>query len=472
MKYLTKKVYYLSLSEKSKQNHPNLYRYLLGTDFGFFCDEGLNFLKSEGADIVSAADFHADLIDLFTQNERCLGILFRGSAKTTFGSQLYPIWHGLKGKKFEYLIGASETLARKNLEQVAEIVEKWEPLRYLYNRNHWTKLDIKFTNDTNIIAKGFGSTLRGGKNIYERPSLIVCDDVIGDKPIYPKRYYIAFFFGAVVFALRPGGQIVLIGTRFWRDDVLAECEKKPGYKKLIVPIRDVLTGKSNWSARWTEEKIEDEKLNQDPIEWSRNMLLRVIKPGGGMLAAKWLKQWNGKPKDPLNPNNYADVMFVDPSITTKEIKDRRDKGPDFMAITIMRYYYSVYKWVVLSVYRERCNWDRGLDLIKQYAHFSQYGARVIAIGVEANFYQTALCQQLINTTDLPIIPVYSHKDKAVRIMSMAIPLRNKQIEFASIPDEWRAEYLEFPDGDHDDQLDSFHGAYELSKMYSGRPGII
>ena len=89
------------------------------------------------------------------------------------------------------------------------------------------------------------------------------------------------------------------------------------------------------------------------------------------------------------------------------------------------------------------------------------------IGVESSGYQLALIQMAKRQTALPIVRLKADKDKFSRALPLSAKMENGLVYFSNEA-LWYAdlekEMLQFPAGEHDDQVDALaYGILQLTK---------
>ena len=120
------------------------------------------------------------------------------------------------------------------------------------------------------------------------------------------------------------------------------------------------------------------------------------------------------------------------------------------------------KIYVLDWYRDRIDFPTQVKMVEKLA--KKWDPE--QIGIESNAYQKALPQQLLENTMLPIKEVNRTKDKVTRISAGFIHFENGKVLIPENHQELKNfinEYVYFPQGRHDDMLDSMELALKLSK---------
>ena len=117
---------------------------------------------------------------------------------------------------------------------------------------------------------------------------------------------------------------------------------------------------------------------------------------------------------------------------------------------------------VLDWYRDRILFPTQMKMVEKLADDWD----PLQIGIESNAYQSALAQNLKETSMLPVKEINQTKDKVTRIISgfiyfeqgkILLPEKHPELE------NFINEYVYFPKGKHDDMLDSMESALQLAK---------
>jgi predicted phage terminase large subunit-like protein len=103
------------------------------------------------------------------------------------------------------------------------------------------------------------------------------------------------------------------------------------------------------------------------------------------------------------------------------------------------------------------------EIIKLSAHYSP-----VAVGVEAVQYQTVVVQELLRKTKLNAKAITVTKDKLTRFLPIATRYERGMVYHCGKFREFEQELLSFPSSSHDDQVDSFSIAFEVSKQTANR----
>ena len=107
------------------------------------------------------------------------------------------------------------------------------------------------------------------------------------------------------------------------------------------------------------------------------------------------------------------------------------------------------KVIIADVQRGRWNFREVVEVIK---HVAQNASLVV---IESVQYQAAVVQELIATTQLPVIEYVPDKNKITRFLPLLARIEHGQVMFShNLPRWYFDELLSFPVGQHDDCVDA------------------
>ena len=275
--------------------------------------------------------FHYEMMNLLydavplkdkTQNiERLLFIAPRGFAKSTICSIVYPLYLALYGiKKDIFLVSATISLAKELLRKVRNELENNTTIVQDFGEmksDKWTEDILALKNGCVIRAKGRGFQIRGF-----RPDIIICDDLEDEEVIYSKEQRDKlehWFFRTLLPALKPGQNVVYVGTKLHQFSLIAKLQNKEEFivrqYKAIVSIDN--EEKSIWEELWSLERLT--KLRREL--------------GAYAFEAEYQNNPISLEEQPVKPDMLDNVIVrgekvysalaIDPAISEKESSDYR-----------------------------------------------------------------------------------------------------------------------------------------------------
>jgi len=254
--------------------------------------------------------------------------------------------------------------------------------------------------------------------------------------------------------LQPGGQIVLVMTRWNKKDltgILLDNQKKvKGDQWEIVEfpaIMDHGTKKEPvWPQYWKLKELESVKATLPVGKWNAQWMQNPTSEEGALIKREWWRKWD---KEFL-----PDVTYVIQSYDTAFLKK---ETADYSAITTWGIFYPEEggkpNIILLDSVKDRFDFpELRREALEQYKYWNPD-----MVIVEQKASGTPLTHELRNM-DIPVMTFTPSRgnDKHVRVNSCA-PLFEAGLIWA--PDEQFAEEMieecaSFPYGDHDDLVDS------------------
>ncbi len=141
---------------------------------------------------------------------------------------------------------------------------------------------------------------------------------------------------------------------------------------------------------------------------------------------------------------------------------------DYTAIATVGYSPTTRTMYLVNVDRQQIGLPEQLDFIVQH-HATWKESRVL---IESNALQGLLVvRPLIKDTMLPIIARQSVKDKVTRVLAITPYFETKKLMVRRDMHDFISEYVQFPDGEHDDMLDALELAVsDIVARHIARPG--
>ena len=420
----------------------------------------------------------------------------REHGKTWFFGYGYPAWWLIRDPNVRILyMTASDSKATEQVTRLRRIIEN-DPLKKWFgdiasDRDQWTfyKLYRKRTlnfSEPSFQGIGLHSDIIGGHF-----DIIIYDDLFDEEDIATddaRKKLEARFFGDLQGLTTPNSQVIVIGTRKHWADLYQKLLESPAWTKLeqkaIIkyPERwDYLPDGSGvevhgeyealWPARWNIQSLLLKRREMGELFFEREYQNNPSFLKGQVFKDEWLSQ-EGVEYDSL-PENLGMVQFWDLAIS------ENPEANYTVCVTLAIHDYQVGSQQRRIYYIADMLWAH-LDFPSQCRQLRiQHDAypNVYSVGVEAVSYQRALVQWATENGLYYVMPIMQVKNKTLRLQALSPFFENAQIKFPKGQFPWkqqfRREYLEFPEGEHDDILDALEGALTLaSKTNLGKPGFV
>jgi len=323
-------------------------------------------------------------------------------------------------------------------------------------RNRW---DIK-DHQGGMMTAGVGGPITG-----KGADLLIIDDPVknaeeANSQTYRQKIW-DWYKSTAYTRLEPNGAIILIMTRWHESDLagmILENSKKdwiilklPAIAEDNDPL-DRIPGDALWPERFNYNRLQKIRTELGDYLFSAMYQQRPQPLGGGLLKLDWIKHYKEEELPPLDELNIYQAW--DLAISTKETAD-------YTVCTTIGVLDETNIYV-LDWYRDRILFPTQMKMVEKLADDWD----PLQIGIESNAYQSALAQNLKETSMLPVKEINQTKDKVTRIISgfiyfdqgkILLPEKHPELE------NFINEYVYFPKGKHDDMLDSMESALQLAK---------
>ena len=446
-----------------------------------------------GGGKVPLNQFHKDIC-YFVQNQRNrkkLLLIPRGHLKSTLITVGYSVFRLVENINTRILIlNATWQMAVDFLTEIKNHLQKNEQLIQTFGNlsdspTEWSQDRITLKRSDHGIkgpsvwASGIDSNLVGS-----HPDLIIMDDVVNrDNADSDEMMYKTILrYKDALDLLEPGGQLVVIGTR-WNDKDLYDWILNPdnkvlaGFDVMVKPafefdgLLSAVFGEGGelairnhlWPEKFSTKELSERYFAKGPYEFSAQYLNDPVPDESAIFRRDWFKyviddDWRGR-----YSNCY---MTVDPAISLA-------KEADFTGIVITNIdeFGSVY---IRHMERLKVTPSELIDTIFYLAE--QF--HPMAIGIEMTAFQKTL-QYSINDEmrkrrrNLPIREIKpSDRTKTERIKALQPLYANGKIFHNKVTknlDHLEDELTRFPRGKHDDLIDAL--SYQLDLIVPPRPRV-
>lgn len=421
---------------------------------------------------VTPARHHLLLIDALESVERgeidvLIVTMPPGSAKSTYGSVAFPAWY-LGRHPDRCVIAASHTseLAERFGRKVRNIVSSAEHVRAFPNGGLSADSKAAGRWDTEQGGEYFAAGV-GGSVTGRRADLAIIDDPVKSREeadsetIREKQW--AWWRDDMTTRLKPGAAVVVIMTRWHEDDlggrIIKDLQNSSQRVKLLSLSMEALendplgraVGDPLWPEWFTPQMLETAK--REPRTWSALYQQQPRPIGGGEFKIEWLSYWQ---RQPAATNK---IILVDPS------SGKSRKRGDYTSMWVVGCGADGNDYVLDGI-RDRLNLTERTEalfaLVRRHkpaaVGYEQYGLQAdiehIKIEQERQQYRFRIIELGGGTRKEDrirrLIPSYQ-QGRCWMPQSMIRQMADGHQH--DIMDDFRAEYLSFPVGSHDDAMD-------------------
>lgn len=425
----------------------------------------------------------------------------RGEAKSTYCTQLFPLWCLIRQLK-RYIIIAMDTReqAYQMLEAIKAEIEVNPRLRMdfpeLAPGNVWRAGAIVTSQNQKVEAVGAGQKVRGRRHGPYRPDLVVLDDIENDEMVVnpTQRDKLQDWIQKAVEKLGGPGEkvdILYIGTILHYDSVLSRILKTKGWKnrifKAILRYPDNMALWEEWEAIYLNEKGDDDTLSDafyhankvemdrgSVVSWARRPILELMKAravshsafdseyqndpvsGEDAIFANSIQYWTSLPPDLV----YFGAL--DPSL------GKAGASRDPSAILVGGYHRATGKLYVIEAQIKK----RLPDLIIEDVIRLQKQYNCVRWFVETVQFQEFLKDELVKRSaqrgcPVPATATKPNTDKMLRIESLQPHIANGLILLNNSQSTLIAQLRHYPKADHDDGPDALEMLWRNAVSNSG-----
>jgi predicted phage terminase large subunit-like protein len=250
--------------------------------------------------------------------------------------------------------------------------------------------------------------------------------------------------------LQPGGQIVLVMTRWSKKDltgILLKNQKEvKGDQWEVVEFPAIIDEQPVWPEYWKLDELEKVKVTLPVAKWNAQWMQKPTSEEGAIIKREWWQIWD---KDELPYVDYV-IQSYDTAFLKKETAD-------YSAITTWGVFYlnddSKPNLILMDSIKERYEFPELRRVaLDQYNYW-----KPDMVIVEQKASGTPLTHEL-RQMDIPVMTFTPSRgnDKHVRVNTCA-PLFEAGLIWApdmKFAEEVVEECAAFPHGDHDDLVDS------------------
>lgn len=323
----------------------------------------------------------------------------------------------------------------------------------------WTEQSFVTRNGVRFLGRGAESAIRGAKRGGARPDFLVLDDFEDDEAVLtPERREKRWkWLTTAAFGLAgpDGMDRMAFGTPLHLDAAIRRLGRDAGWGQRRFPaLRD--DGAPAWPD-WYGAAVLEAKLHEmGSLAYNQEYLLQPIDDAAKPFRREWLRTYEDQDGGGC-PAHWWRFLYVDPAIGQKQTSD----------------------WFVATVVgasppgerlevRVLDQFSGRFSVAEQVQRMADLDGRwcPMSIGVEANAYQDALRQAVVEHGArtgrlLHVVPVYSTKAKRVRILGLSPRIEMGIVTFPARLASLMGHLADYPSVTHDDFEDSLAGAVQM-----------
>lgn len=453
---------------------------------------------------------HFEILDFVLNNDFAAVAVFRGAGKSTLLNKIMVTCKiFFEAEPYTMIISSDKEKAESFLRDIKEMVVSASNQGYAITKGKiWTNNQIEVvvgnTGDEKrcfVAAMGAGQDPRGFTYSYQRPTLIICDDIESKLGQYAianvrnRQKLREWFYADLLPALHPQkGKFILIGTILHEDSLLNNIitsEDKGRWNTILIPI--LKDGEPAWKSRFGLEVIEQKKaeLKAQGLEneFYQEYMCHAIAPEKQLFKREYLRYFDG-----LEYSEHSVKLAVSDALNEREISVNKALYIRFNNEKIALENCAVYSTMDLASYNGHdrtaivtfgvdtsnrifildCSlghwtpFEKALKATEIYLRFSPRRFGIEKAGAQNDMFYTMSEFAAKSGVNIPIEPLRHHSHaKNIRIANLHPYFVSGRIHFnrfMSGLSELEAELLGFdPDVEskHDDAIDALAYAQEF-----------
>ena len=419
-------------------------------------DDFLSFVKCVWPDFVEGSH-HRHIAKKF--NELATGEINRliinmppRHTKSEFASYLLPAWMVVRDPKLK-IIQATHTaeLAIRFGRKAKNLIDS-EDYRKIFDTTLSEDSQAAGRWETSQGGEYFAAGV-GGAITGRGADLLIIDDPHSEQDAMSLNAFdnaYEWYTSGPRQRLQPGGQIVLVMTRWSKKDltgILLKNQKEvKGDQWEVVEFPAIIDEQPVWPEYWKLDELEKVKVTLPVAKWNAQWMQKPTSEEGAIIKREWWQIWE---KDELPYVDYV-IQSYDTAFLKKETAD-------FSAITTWGVFYpdsdSKPNLILMDSIKERYEFPELRRVaLDQYNYW-----KPDMVIIEQKASGTPLTHEL-RQMDIPVMTFTPSRgnDKHVRVNTCA-PLFEAGLIWApdmKFAEEVVEECAAFPHGDHDDLVDS------------------
>ena len=399
---------------------------------------------------------------LLNKDELVLGP--RGFAKTTVRAVIRTIYILSQNPNAQLgIVSDTSDQAVKFMSEVKKQLETNEFIKLLYPHlapgELWTNKEINIKGRT-IISKNASVTALGyGQGTGSHFNDILIDDLVDYTNVKTKHRrddLENWVNTSIMPMLLPGGHVHYNGSRYHDNELYGRLLKKGIHNNISQNTHKALQddGTSLWEERWSKEFLVKQKQDLGSVAFnSQYQNDTTLMLQGSIFRREWFRYFSKEDNyliredgRRISRSDLQCYQISDLAISKKETADY------FVILT-----FGVDRegnFYILNLLRGRYSWQEQKELTPKN-YFLNLPLNWLAI--ESTQYQVVLAEELNSIPNMSIRKLNPQADKVTRANSMSAKFETgKVFIWDKLPhkDDFEDELCVFPEGEHDDMVDT------------------
>lgn len=399
---------------------------------------------------------------LMNQDELTLGP--RGFAKTTVRAVIRSIYKLIKNPNIQLaIVSDTQDQAIKFMSETKMQLENNKYLRLLYPYlapgNLWSNKEISIAGKTDISKEASITALGIGQGTGSHFDDLLLDDVVDYENVKTKhrRDDLENIINMTLMPmLKPGGYVHYNGSRYHDDDLYGRLINKGIFNNQYLNNHKAIQndGTSLWEEIMPIKELLKIKSKRGSIAFnSQYQNDTTLMKQGKIFKREWFRYFRKE-------GEYF-VLSDGKKIHAKDIKFYQTCDLAISKSTTADYFVILTFGIdkegniyITNLLRKRFSWAEQKKYLPE--HYLA-NAPLNWIGIESNQFQVILADEMNVLSDISVRKMMPISDKVTRAMSMSAKFETgKVFVWNKLPglDDFVDELTAFPDGEHDDMVDT------------------
>jgi predicted phage terminase large subunit-like protein len=332
-----------------------------------------------------------------------------------------------------------------------------------------------FSNGSSVLVRSAGSKLTGRRVDW----LIVDDPHAGRaeaESAVQRRKVVQWFFADCLTRLSPGARVLLIGTRWHPHDLIGHLTSDEYNDQLRQEGQeDCMFHPIVFKALADEQNDPLGRAPGEPLAPSIRPLSFLLGMRATLIGYEWDSLYQGTPRSSAaGQTDVSKLRRCNASEVPKGLEETRgwdlaiteSQTADYTAGVRLAYDPTTQLYYITDVYRQRMAWPKLRACILRISHSDRQERGIARIGIEAVSGFDAVYQDVRKELSGHVSVIKKNPPRGGKLMRAAKWLALLEAgRIVMVRGPWNhdfvAELEQFPDGEHDDQVDGTSIAFEM-----------
>lgn len=257
----------------------------------------------ETGDPISQAPYHEQLQNMISANERVVAWGHVEMGKTQQLSVGRTVWEiGRNHDLRIVIVQATATQAVKIVRTVSEHILKNRWLHMVFpdlvpgKNQPWNSEQLTVERSQGIVQPSVQAIGAHGNILGARIDLLIMDDILtmeNTRTLAGRNDIFTWIKSTLLGRLTPNARVIFLGNAWHPDDAMHRLAAE-GWPSRRFPVRDPLTGGTNWEKRWPAARIAKKAKEFGPVESARQLDCLARSEDAARFKQPWIDKCLGR----------------------------------------------------------------------------------------------------------------------------------------------------------------------------------